>query len=119
MSPRASLLPATLVLAAALTGCGSVQDAATSAASQAASSAATQVGKAAADQVRREVCARVKDGQISTQDRQVLAGLVQAAKAAGVPAEVTGPLEQVSASDEPPAQAVAALHQACASTPTG
>ncbi len=113
---RPASLLAALVLAGGLTACSSVQDAATGAASDAASSAATKVSQAAADEVRQRVCSRVQDGQISAQDRQVLGGLVQAAKAAGLPAEVTGPLGEVSGSDQPPAQAVDALREACAAS---
>lgn len=117
MTPRPLLVA--LSLAALVAGCGQVQDAATGAASDAASQAATQVGKAAVDQVRQQICSRVQDGQVSAQDKQVLAGLVGAAKAAGVPAEITTPLEQVAQSgDQAPAEAVEALKNACASAPS-
>ena len=116
MTPRPLLVA--LALAALVAGCGQVQDAATGAASDAASQAASQVGKAAVDQVREQICSRVQDGQVSAQDKQVLAGLVGAAKAAGVPAEITTPLEQVAQSgDQAPAEAVEALQNACASAP--
>lgn len=108
-----------LALATLVVGCGQVQDAATGAASDAASQAASQVGKAAADQVKAQICTRVQDGQVSAQDKQVLSGLVSAAKAAGVPAEITTPLEQVAQSgDQAPAEAVDALKNACASAPS-
>lgn len=102
-----------------MSGCGQVQDAATGAASDAASQAASQVGKAAADQVQQQVCSRVQDGQVSAQDKQVLTGLLAAAKSAGVPAEITSPLGQVAQSgDQVPAEAVDALKNACASAPS-
>ena len=108
-----------LALATLVGGCGQVQDAATGAASDAASQAASQVGKAAADQVKAQICTRVQDGQVSAQDKQVLSGLVSAAKAAGVPAEITTPLEQVAQSgDQAPAEAVDALKNACAAAPS-
>ena len=117
ISVRTSLV--VLAVAVLATGCSQVQDAATGAASDAASQAATQVGKAAADQVKKEICSRVQDGQVSAQDKQVLSGLVSAAKTAGVPAEITTPLEQVAQScDEAPAEAVDALKNACASAPS-
>ena len=117
MTPRPLLVA--LALATLVAGCGQVQDAATGAASDAASQAATQVGKAAVDQVRQQICSRVQDGQVSAQDKQVLKGLVAAAKAAGVPAEITAPLEQVAQSgDQVPAEAVEALKDACASAPS-
>jgi len=115
-----SIAAAALVVTVLLTGCGEVQDAATGAASGAASSAATAAARAAAREAQQQVCSRVQDGQVSAQDQQVLAGLVAAAKAAGVPAEITGPLDQVAQSgDQPPAQAVDALREACAAAPAG
>ena len=61
----------------------------------------------------------MQDGQVSAQDKQVLKGLVATAKAAGVPAEITTPLEQVAQSgDQVPAEAVDALKNACASAPS-
>lgn len=109
-----------LVPATALTvGCSGVQDqvqdTARQAASDVASQAATKVAGAAADEVRQQVCTRVSDGQVSAQDKQVLAGLVAAARAAGVPPEITTPLGQVAEApgDQPPAEAVDALRKAC------
>lgn len=96
-----------------------MQDAATGAASDAASQAASKVGQAASDEVQQQICSRVADGDISTQDKQVLSGLVAAAKSAGVPAEITTPLDQVAQSgDQAPTEAVDALRQACGATPT-
>ncbi|MFE4196114.1 hypothetical protein ACFRJ9_09640 [Paenarthrobacter sp. NPDC056912] len=94
-----------------LVGCGAVEEAATSAASEAASKVAT----AAADEVTKQVCAVVQDGLVSVQDKQLLAGLVSSASAAGVPAEITTPLKQIAeAGDEVPAESVQALKEACA-----
>ena len=108
-----------LVLTALLSGCSDVQDAATGAASDAASAAATAAARAAAREAQQQVCSRIQDGQVSAQDKQVLAGLVAAAKAGGVPAEITGPLDQIAQSgDQPPAEAVDALREACATAPT-
>ena len=109
-----------LAAAALLTvGCGQVQDAATAAASDAASQAASKVGDAAAAEVQQQICSRVADGQVSAQDKQVLSGLVAAARSAGVPADITTPLDQVAQSgDEAPAEAVDALSQACGATPS-
>jgi len=94
-----------------LVGCGAVEEAATNAASDAASKVAT----AAADEVTKQVCAVVQDGLVSVQDKQLLVGLVSAAEAAGVSAEITRPLNQIAeAGDEVPAESVQALKDACA-----
>lgn len=102
---------AVLFVACLTAGCGQVQDAA--------SRAATKVGQAAAAEVQQQICSRVADGQVSAQDKQVISGLVAAAKSAGVPAEITTPLDQVARSgDQAPAEAVDALRKACRVTPT-
>ena len=105
-----------LIPATALTvGCSQVQDTAQQAAGDVASQAATRVASAAADEVRQQICSRVSDGQVSAQDKQVLAGLVAAARSAGVPSEITTPLGQVAESgDQTPQDAVDALRKACA-----
>ena len=96
-------------------GCGQVQDAAKGAASDAAS----QVATAAADQVKRQICSPLQDGQVSAQDKQVLSGLLSAARSAGVPTQITTPLEQIAkAGDQAPTDAVTALLGACGLTPT-
>ena len=90
-----------------LAGCGQAKDAATDAASRA--------GNAAAAEVKRQVCAPVQDGKISARDKQVLSGLVAAAKSAGLPAEITTPLSEIArAGDQAPAESVTALGKACA-----
>jgi hypothetical protein len=101
-----SVVPLMLLLA----GCGAVEEAAGNAASDAASKVAT----AAADEVNRQICAVIQDGLVSVEDKQVLAGLVSAARTAGVPAEITTPLGEIAeAGDEVPAESVQALKDAC------
>jgi hypothetical protein len=93
-----------------LAGCGAVEEAATDAANDAASKVAT----AAADEVSRQICAVVQDGLVSVEDKQVLAGLVSAARTAGVPAEITTPLGEIAeAGDQVPEESVQALKDAC------
>lgn len=93
-----------------IAGCGSVQDVAETTANDAASKVAT----AAADEVKKQVCAVVEDGLVSVQDKALLGGLVSAADAAGVPAEITTPLGQIAeAGDQVPAESVTALTEAC------
>ncbi|UEL28639.1 hypothetical protein [Pseudarthrobacter sp. L1SW] len=94
-----------------LAGCGAVEEAA----GNAASDAASKVASAGAAEVRRQVCAVVQDGLVSVEDKQALAGLVSAARTAGVPAEITTPLGQIAAAgDEVPGESVQALKDACA-----
>lgn len=94
-----------------LTACGEVQQAAESAAGEAASKVAT----AAASEVKKQVCAVVADGLVSASDKAALSGLVDAAKTAGVPSEITTPLGQIAKSgDQVPADSVVALKDACA-----
>lgn len=104
----AALSAATLLLL--LTGCGAVEEAA----GNAASDAASKVASAGAAEVKRQICAIAGDGQVSVEDKQVLGGLVSAAGAAGVPAEITTPLGQIAdAGDQVPAESVQALKDAC------
>jgi hypothetical protein len=94
-----------------LAGCGAVEEAA----GNAASDAASKVAAAGAAEVKRQVCAVVQDGLVSVEDKQALAGLVSAARTAGVPAEITTPLGQIAAAgDEVPGESVQALKDACA-----
>ena len=98
-----------------MAGCGQVQDAAKSIASDAASQAAT----AAADVVRGQICSPLQDGQLGAQDKQVLSGLLSAARAAGVPAQFVTPLEEIAkAGEQVPGASVTALLQACGITPS-
>lgn len=93
-----------------LTGCGAVGDAAGAAASDAASKAAST----AAQEVNRQICTLVQDGLVSPSDRQALAGLVSAARTAGVPPEITTPLGRIAeAGDQVPEDSVRALKDAC------
>ena len=101
-TPRRPLRTALAVPALAallLTGCGAAedlaqgaQDAAADKASEVAegaqSAAASKASELAADAVRTQVCNLVKDGSLSAADAQALEGLIPAAEAAGVPAEV-------------------------------
>lgn len=96
-------------------GCSQVQRTAT----DAASSAVSQVAKASADEVRRQICALVQDSQLSAQNKQLLAGLLPTAQAAGLPSQITTPLAEIAQSgDQTPAQSVASLRQACTATTT-
>jgi hypothetical protein len=110
MKRRLAALSAVPLLLA-LTACGSVQEVAENAANDAASKVAT----AATDEVRKQVCTVVEDGLVSVQDKALLGGLVSAADAAGVPAEITTPLGEIAeAGDQVPADSVDALTKACA-----
>jgi hypothetical protein len=94
-----------------LTGCGQVQEAAQSAASDAAS----KVAGAAADQIKQQACALAQDGLVSIKDKELLGSLAAGAETAGVPSDITRPLQQIAASgDQVPADAVKSLRDACA-----
>lgn len=109
MKRRLTLLSVVPVLLL-LVGCGQVEEAA----QNAASSAASQVANAAAAEVKGQICALVKDGLVSVQDKELLGGLVSAADAAGVPGEITNPLKEIArAGDQVPAASVAELQKAC------
>ncbi|TQJ58963.1 hypothetical protein FBY30_1200 [Arthrobacter sp. SLBN-83] len=93
-----------------LTGCGTVGEAAGTAVSEAASKAASS----AAQEVTRQICAVVDNGLVSPSDRQALAGLASAARTAGVPVEITTPLNRIAeAGDQVPEDSVRALKDAC------
>lgn len=101
-----SAIPLMLMLAS----CGTVQEAAQSAASDAAS----KVASAAGAEVRKQICTVAEDGLVSVQDKALLGGLVSAAATAGLPSDITTPLGQIAASgDQVPADSVAALKKAC------
>jgi hypothetical protein len=105
-------LPFLLVVA----GCSTVGDAAKGIAGEAAS----QAGSAAVAELQKQICTTIDDGQLSEQDREVLAGLLTTAEAAGVPAEFITPLGEIAnAGDQLPRESVDALLDACgvASTP--
>jgi hypothetical protein len=99
-----------------LAGCSTIGDAARDVAGEAAS----QAGSAAAAEVQEQICTTIEDGRISQQDLDVLAGLLTAAEAAGVPAEYLTPLDSITgAGGDVPSDSVEALVEACgvASTP--
>ncbi len=103
---RRAAMTASVSLLLLLTGCGQVKGAA--------SSAAGQASQVAADQVRSQICTQVQQQQLSAQNKQLLAGLLPAAKAAGLPAQFITPLEELArAGDQPSAQSITALRQAC------
>lgn len=103
-------LAATVPLALLLASC-SVQEAAEDAAGEAASRAAT----AASGEIKGQVCALVEDGLVSLGEQQVLSGLVGAAEAAGVPADILTPMRRIAdAGDQVPEDAVNNLAEACA-----
>ena len=110
--PRTTLLhlAAAALGAALLTGCSAAEDVA----SQAGDAAKDAASTAAVDAVQDQICAVVKDNQVSEQDLEVLRGLVDTAQAAGVESDVLTALEDVTGTDgTPPESAVADLAEAC------
>jgi hypothetical protein len=112
------MLPLVALLA---TGCAQVEQAASDAVDQAANSASEAVNQAASNlanaavgEAVKQVCAPIQDGSIGPKEKEMLGGLVSAADAAGVPAEITGPMSQIAESgDQIPADALASMQQAC------
>ncbi|GAA3691743.1 hypothetical protein GCM10023081_31550 [Arthrobacter ginkgonis] len=103
-----------LAVVALSTGCAEIADTAKQAAGDAASQVASDVANTARTEAVKAICAPVKDGKVSAGDIQALSGWVLAAGENGVPAEITGPLQQIAeAGDKAPAEAVAALDDAC------
>ncbi len=93
-----------------LSACGQVQQAA-----EKVTDGASQVATAAGSEIKKQACSLVEDGLVSVQDKKALAGLVSGARGAGVPAEITTPLQQIADSgDQVPADSVKALRDACA-----
>jgi hypothetical protein len=121
MKSRLAPLVLLLALPLSLGACSKAQDAASSAASDAASQGASKVSDAAKAELRQVICQRVADGKVSASDRQVLSGLVDSATSAGVPAEVMTPMRKiVDSGEQPSAEAIKTLKQACSSpTSTG
>lgn len=102
-----------LPFAALLVGCNQIEETA----GDIASDAASQVAGAAAEEVQSRVCSLVTDGNVSTEDKELLGGLVDAAETAGLPARITDPLRDIAAAgDQVPAESVDALNEACAPT---
>ena len=117
MNPRFAAIALAAALPLSLGACSQMQDTASSAASAAASQAQSKVKGAAKDELRRHICQRVTDGQVSAQDKQVLAELVSSAESAGVPVEITTPLRQIADSGgQVSVEAASKLQKACSSS---
>jgi hypothetical protein len=105
---------ATLLLAASLAatlgGCAQVEDRARDAASKAAS--------AATSEVKDQICTLTEDGLVSVQEKELLTGLIPAARTAGVPEAVLAPADQIAkAGDSVPEDALGKLRGACGQEP--
>ena len=97
-----------------LAGCSTVGDAARDIAGEAAS----QAGSAAVAELQEQICTTIEDGTLSQQDRDVLAGLLTAAEAAGVPTEFLNPIDSIPADGQVSKESIDALLDACGSTAT-
>jgi hypothetical protein len=120
IDPRTSMmrLRAVLLLAAsiavALGGCARIEDTARDTARDAVTRAAT----AAAGEVKEQICNLTQDGLVSAQDKELLAGLIPAARTAGVPEEVLAPADQIAkAGDAVPEEALGKLRGTCGQEP--
>jgi hypothetical protein len=127
---RSSRTPLLLVLPlalATLAGCGQVEDAARGAASDAAGSVSSSVRSAAVAEATRLVCAQTSgtgvlaDATLTADELAALRSLVATARSAGLPAEVSEPLDRIAASTDEATtgKALTELKERCAAVPTG
>ena len=108
-SKNAVLLSAALLLLS-VSGCATIADTASSAAS----SAATQLADGAKKELVKKVCAPIKDGSINASDFKVVSSMVDAVREGGLPQEIVSALDDVAASgDKVPADVQARLVTAC------
>jgi hypothetical protein len=120
----AALTLAPLVSAVLLvSGCSSVEQAASDAANEvaqagkdAANQAASDIAQAGKDELMRQVCKPVKDGTISASDQELISGLLSGAEAAGVRSDVVTQLREVAqAGDKVPSSVVKSMQDSCSS----
>jgi len=118
----AALTIAPLVCAVLLvSGCSSVEQAASNAANdvaqagkEAANQAASDIAKAGKNEVMRQICKPVKDGTISASDQELISGLLSGAEAAGVRSDVVTQLREVAqAGDKVPSSVVKSMQDTC------
>ena len=103
-----------LLAVVALTGCGTAEDAARSAADEAGEEARDIAGQAAGDVVRDRICGVVADGQVSATEVAILRTAVAGAEGAGLPEELTSAVrEVVGSAGEPSEDAVQRLEDVC------
>ena len=105
----ASLL-ASAALLFSVTGCATIADTASSAAS----SAATQLADGAKKELIKKVCAPIKDGSINASDLKIVSSMVDSVREGGLPKEFVSALDDVAASgDNVPAELQDRLVTAC------
>lgn len=120
----AALTLAPLVTAVLLvSGCSTVDQAASNAADNlaqagkdAANQAASDIATAGKAELMRQVCKPVKDGTISASDKELISGLLSGAEAAGVRSDVVAQLREVAQTgDKVPSSVVKAMQDSCSS----
>ena len=93
-----------------VSGCATIADTASSAAS----SAATQLADGAKKELIKKVCAPIKDGSVNASDLKVVSSMVDSVREGGLPKEFVSALDDVAASgDEVPAEVQEQLVTAC------
>lgn len=108
-STGATLL-ASAVLLLSVTGCATIADTASSAAS----SAATQLADGAKKELIKKVCEPIKDGSVNASDLKIVSSMVDSVREGGLPKEFVSALDDVAASgDEVPAELQERLVTAC------
>ncbi len=86
--PLATAALSALAALALLTGCGAAQDAVTSATDDAKQQATRKAQELAVQALTSQVCELTKDGRLSSDDVRTLTSQLDAAAAAGVPAQL-------------------------------
>ena len=107
---KSALLISGAVLLLSATGCATIAETASSAAS----SAGTQLADGAKKELIKQACAPIQDGTINAADLKVVASMVDAVREGGLPPEIVSALDDVAASgDQVPADVQARLVTAC------
>lgn len=107
---KSSALVAAAILMLSATGCATIADTATSAAS----SAATQLADGAKKELIKQACGPIKDGTINAADLRIVSSMVDSVREGGLPKEFVSALDDVAASgDKVPADVQERLVTAC------
>lgn len=101
---------ASVVMLFCVSGCATIADTTSSAAS----SAATQLAEGAKKELIKKVCEPIKDGSINASDLKIVSSMVDSVREGGLPKEFVSALDDVAASgDEVPAELQERLVTAC------
>lgn len=115
---RATVGPTLLaaVLVGGVAGCSAAEDAASGAADAAKDRAKQEASEAVANAVKAQICALVRDGQLTDQDISALSRVLDRAHGAGVPDELLDPAHDIVKEGEASAAKVAEIQRNCTAT---